>query len=199
MSDTGWYIVALMSAGLVMLFLEVITPSAGALTIGAIVSLLAGVVISYQVSPLLSLALGLAVLVGVPLYLKMVVTYLPNTALGRRLILGKVDAQPGQSRPESSELDALSGKTGLAETYLRPSGAVRIEGKRYVASAESGLIARGETVKVVRTRGLGIVVRRVAPTEGESPAPPSDVQEPAASPPPTFTPGNPPDDKANPG
>ena len=185
MSETGWYIVALLAGGLLMLFLEIVTPTAGTLTILGVVSLLGGVGVAYTVSPLLAFFLGLAVLVGVPLYLKMVVKYLPDTALGRRMILRKAESAGGTGRPESQEIDDLLGREGLAETYLRPTGAIRIDGKRYVASAESGLIPRGATVKVVRTRGMGMVVRQMDAAEL-----PSDTQ----SPPPTFTPQNPPRD-----
>jgi membrane-bound serine protease (ClpP class) len=55
----------------------------------------------------------------------------------------------------------LLGREGVAETLLRPSGAVRIDDRRIIASAESGLIEKGTAVKVVRVTGNDVVVRRI--------------------------------------
>jgi len=38
---------------------------------------------------------------------------------------------------------------------------VRIDGKRIVALSETGTISRGEKVKVVRSEGINVVVRRL--------------------------------------
>jgi len=45
---------------------------------------------------------------------------------------------------------SLIGKTGIAETVLRPSGRVSIEGKDYDALTEGAFINRGEKVRVTR-------------------------------------------------
>ena len=61
--------------------------------------------------------------------------------------------------PDADAMSSLIGKIGVAETILRPTGAVRIEGRRVTAAAESGIIDKGAAVKVVSTDGTSVVVR----------------------------------------
>ena len=49
----------------------------------------------------------------------------------------------------------------MAETTLRPSGAIRIDKKRVIATAETGFIEEGATVKIVKAVGMNVVVREV--------------------------------------
>ncbi|HYV91019.1 MAG TPA: NfeD family protein [Chitinophagales bacterium] len=57
-------------------------------------------------------------------------------------------------------LRSLIGKTGMAITNLRPAGQIEVESERYDAMADSGLISRGESVKVIEVSGNILVVRR---------------------------------------
>jgi membrane-bound serine protease (ClpP class) len=56
------------------------------------------------------------------------------------------------------EIRTMSGKTGVADTMLRPSGKVRIDGKLYDAMSEFGFIEKGEPVKVTRSESGQIYV-----------------------------------------
>jgi membrane-bound serine protease (ClpP class) len=49
-----------------------------------------------------------------------------------------------------TEQQSLVGKTGVAQTVLRPSGKVTVEGKLYDAKSEYGFIEKGHSVKVIR-------------------------------------------------
>jgi membrane-bound serine protease (ClpP class) len=55
----------------------------------------------------------------------------------------------------------LIGKTGIAQTVLRPSGRVSIEGKDYDAMTEGSFINRGEKVQVTRFEAGQVYVRAV--------------------------------------
>jgi len=55
---------------------------------------------------------------------------------------------------------ALKGKTGTAQTVLRPGGKVLIEGEVYDAVAESGFIDRNETIVVTRVSTSQLYVER---------------------------------------
>jgi membrane-bound serine protease (ClpP class) len=59
------------------------------------------------------------------------------------------------------EITVLTGKTGLADTMLRPSGKVRIEDKMYDAMSEFGYIDKGEAVRVTRSESGQIYVVKV--------------------------------------
>ena len=45
---------------------------------------------------------------------------------------------------------SLIGKIGIAETVLRPSGKVSIDGENYDALTEGSFISRGDKVRVTR-------------------------------------------------
>ena len=61
-------------------------------------------------------------------------------------------------RPE--QLQSLKNKSGIAVTVLRPSGQVEVDGERYDAMAEGGMIKAGDEVRVVDVSGNILVVRR---------------------------------------
>ncbi|MCB1213290.1 MAG: NfeD family protein [Chlamydiia bacterium] len=53
---------------------------------------------------------------------------------------------------------SLIAKVGVAQTDLRPSGHILIDGVRYHASADTGYIPKGESVKVIRGMGATLFV-----------------------------------------
>ncbi len=155
-------IVALVEAALVLLALEVLTPSFGVLAAAAVAALVGAVWVAFRFSALLGTGLLVGVIVGVPAYLVMLVRVLPGSSLGRGLFLRKADVPAeGEGTPEVQDYAALVGREGVAETLLRPSGAVRIDGRRVIASAESGVIRKGARVRVIRAGGMNVVVREV--------------------------------------
>lgn len=66
--------------------------------------------------------------------------------------------------------DALLGHAGIAETTLRPSGKVRLDGMTYEATADGAWVEAGRKVKVLEVRPTGLVVRELRPAEGGAPA-----------------------------
>ncbi len=54
----------------------------------------------------------------------------------------------------------LIGKGGIAESDLKPSGHVSIEGKREQAVSEGGYIKKGERVTVISGEGARLIVRK---------------------------------------
>ena len=58
--------------------------------------------------------------------------------------------------------ESLVGKTGTAETVLRPSGKVLIEGKLYDASTRGDYIQKGQTIEVISDEGPSLKVKLVS-------------------------------------
>ena len=58
-----------------------------------------------------------------------------------------------------SEIQSMTGKTGIALTELMPSGRALIEGEKVSVIAESGAIDKGAELRVVGTSGASLVVR----------------------------------------
>ena len=70
--------------------------------------------------------------------------------------------------PGAQGTQRLVGMTGVAETLMRPAGAIRVAGDRVQAMAESGIIEKGAQVKVVAAGDQNIIVRLVdSPSSGE--------------------------------
>ena len=79
----------------------------------------------------------------------------------RNLALKTVqDVDEGYLNVESSFL-ALKGRTGIAQTVLRPGGKVLIDGEVYDAVTEGGFIAKDEEVVVVKVSTAQLYVERI--------------------------------------
>jgi len=151
--------IAFIIAGMVLFALEVVTPSFGLLAATGIAALAAAVWRAFAISSLFGLIMIIALAITMPAYLVFLVRLLPKTPLGRRLFLRPSPKSTGDAAPEAEQLRSLVGKRGEAVSLLRPCGAVRIDGQRVVAVAESGMIERGTTVEVIRAAGQNVIVR----------------------------------------
>ncbi len=86
---------------------------------------------------------------------------LPETRFFRRVAL--TDTQNRSEGYVSFQLNApLIGKTGTAETVLRPSGKVMIDGKMYDAYTRGDYIQKGQTVEVISEEGSSLKVKLVS-------------------------------------
>lgn len=159
LSDAGMIVVCLL-AGAVCFLLEICTPSFGLLAFLGVGSLGAAVVFGFRIDMLLGTLVLLGCLLLTPVYLYFLVKLLPRTPLGKRLFLRAAPDATNDATPKSESLASLVGKTGTAESTLRPSGVVRIDGRRYDALAEHDLIEKGEPIKVLRAGGTDVVVAR---------------------------------------
>jgi membrane-bound serine protease (ClpP class) len=157
-------IILLVAAGLAIFLLETVIPSFGLLAVMGTAALVGAVALSFTISSVLGIAMIVILLVGVPLYLIGVFRVLPNTFIGRKLFLAKMPELKATGTPQAQHYESLVGQTGQAESALRPVGIVRIQGQRLPALAESGVIDKDATVKVIATDGMNLVVKAV--TEG---------------------------------
>jgi len=62
---------------------------------------------------------------------------------------------------DEENLENLVGKTGTADSTLRPSGKAVIDGNIYAVEADNEFIDEGKSIVVTRVRGNRIIVRRV--------------------------------------
>jgi len=154
-------ILVLLVGALVLFAAEICTPTFGLLAVAAVGCLVGAVYLCFTISPVLGVVAIVALVFLIPAYLWAMIKYLPRTALGRILQLRAQSKDPGEGTPDATELDALLGRTAVAETTLRPSGAIRIDEKRVIATAETGFIKEGATVKIIKAVGMNVVVREV--------------------------------------
>lgn len=146
---------ALLGASVLIALIDAFVPSAGLLSLTAIVVAIAGVVCLFRYSTAWGLIGSGLVLFGGPAMFFVMLNLMPHTPLGRRLVLGG-DAP---DRPGTPEPPALVGAEGVALTDLRPVGTVRIGERRLEARSETTLVRAGTPVRVTAVEGVQLRVR----------------------------------------
>ena len=154
-------ILLLVVAAMALAFLEIITPSFGLLTIGAIGSLFAGIWLGFAYATWLGYVMIGATVIGAPAYLSILVKMLPKTPIGKRLFLAKAPDGSGQGTPEASTYNDMIGKTGTAAGLLRPTGMVQVDEKRLPAHAETGMIEKDTPIIVIGADSMNLIVRKI--------------------------------------
>ncbi len=157
-------VVFLFFAGLFMVCLEIFIPGGITGLAGA-----AAVIVSFwlayaRVGPefgIYFISIGI-ILVMSGIIASMV--YFPKTRFSDRVFL-RADQKGFAS--SGSGLEHLEGAEGVAATRLRPSGIVRLEGKRYSVLADD-YVEAGEKVRVVGVMGNRITVRKINRDKGEA-------------------------------
>lgn len=97
-------------------------------------------------------------LVGVLLFLVIAVKVLPYSFIGRQFILGKSSQLDEGYSPSDLNKSDLVGKTGVAESTLRPAGIALIDGERYDVVTEGEYVSPRTQIKVLRVDSNRIVV-----------------------------------------
>ena len=88
----------------------------------------------------------------------------PDSPAGKAAAIRKAAGESFDSglSPEDEEtFEALVGKTGLADSVLRPSGRAVIDGKVYTVDADNEFVDAGSEIIVTRVRGNRISVKKV--------------------------------------
>lgn len=148
-------IVLLFALGIVLLTLEVVVPGGVLGVIGGLL-MLGGCALAFNEFGTQGGGLATAVALGclaVGLYVEFRV--LPKTRFGKKLFLSR--SVSAQSQPVPADATVI-GKTAEALTTMAPTGYVAIEGRRYEAASQSGLIAKGATVRVVAVNNFHLIV-----------------------------------------
>ncbi len=157
-------VIALATAGVALLFLEMFLPGMIAGIIGAIL-LISAVFTAYAD---LGTEAGNVTLVATTAVTAVLwwwwATKFQHTRFGRRMTLTATDT--GTSQAEG--LAALAGQTGTAVTPLRPSGTILVAGKRVDAITGGEFIAQGAHIHIIRAEGSGVIVRREAGADSPS-------------------------------
>lgn len=147
------WVVVLYAVGFSLVILEVFIPGwisgmAGIFSMGLAVYL-SWTAVSRPFAALLA-AGGAA---GIPLIIRW--------GMNRMALRSALSSSAGFVAAEAGERSGLVGKRGVAATVLRPSGAVEVEGKRYDARSERGVVDKGIAVEVTRVEGVELIVKGI--------------------------------------
>jgi len=151
-----WPALLILLAGYILLVIEMCIPGFGITGIaGAVLSIVG--IIGLHPSPMQALIISA---VYVALLLVSLIICMKSMAKGRlsksRLVLRAVSVKPA----EKSDPDDLAGKTGVAHTPLRPVGMGIFDGKKLNVSSEGDFIKSGAEIRIIRTEGRNIIVKR---------------------------------------
>jgi membrane-bound ClpP family serine protease len=146
---------------------ELLIPTGGLLAIVCVVCALGSVTLGFMHDPTTGMVLLALYSMAAPFMLMIGLRVAAKSPLGRKLVLSaEIPARTGGEPTPAAALPAI-GEPGEALTPLRPSGFVRIQGRRLDASAEGDLIDAGTPIEVVSVRDGQI---RVRPRRGAPPA-----------------------------
>jgi membrane-bound ClpP family serine protease len=159
--DPLFWAVILMSVGLGLVMLEVFIPSGGILGFLATCAVFGSIYFSFTKGTGYGMAFVGIALAGMPTALILALKYLPNTPIGRRLLLGvpSEDEVLPEDDPRQT-LNELIGRFGTAKSAMLPGGAIVIDNVAYEAVCEAGSVEQGEPVEVVMVRNNRLVVRQ---------------------------------------
>lgn len=148
----------LLGVGLVFIVLEVFFPSFGLLGTIAAGAIIAGGVLAFKSDGVFLPYLALAFVLG-PTVAIIGLKIFPKTPIGKALMLSGTTFDPHEATAgQGAGYENLLDQVGVASTPLRPSGKVRIEGRKIDVTTRGELIASGRRVRVIRVEGNRIFV-----------------------------------------
>jgi|GEM_PF-253662 len=150
----------LMVVGLLLVFLEVLFVSMGALGIGAAGCLLGSIFLAFQSS--LGFGVGVTVFeaIAAPTVFYFSLKILPKTPFGKHLILSGPPTD-GSAGATDRSLARYEGKRGVTVSPLRPSGFARIDGRKVDVVTRGEMIDDDVEVEVIDVSANRVVVAQV--------------------------------------
>ncbi len=164
--------ILLLVVGLVLIVLELMFPTMGALGVAAALCLIGAIAFAFGRDTATGVWFLAATAVLVPAAIMLGFKVLPHGPLGKILV------NRGTSFSDVAAVDArdksLVGQFGVAENLLRPVGTVYVSGRRVDVVTRGEPIEAGARVRVIEVEGNRVVVARA---EHVSSVPPETDRE----------------------
>ena len=157
-----WIPLLLFAIGFIALFLELFIPAAGVIGAAGIICMISGTILAYNsLGKIIGSIFLSGILIGTPAMIMIGLKVFPKSFVGKRLILHKsMEQEAGYTSADSEKYNGLVGKQGIVVTILRPSGMVKIDGKKFSVVTSGEMIQKDEVVSVLKVEGNRIVVRK---------------------------------------
>ncbi len=152
-------VVLLFAVGVLLVAVEILVPGAVLGILGGL-CLLGGVIAAFSQLGGLGgvIASGVALVIGaLTVYLEFVV--LPKSRLAKKFSMTETVASTSQ--PAVADRAVVVGRDVVALTTLAPSGYVELDGRRYEAFCQSGLVPAGSRLRVVEVETFRLVVNQI--------------------------------------
>lgn len=153
---------ALLAISVLLFVVDIFVPTAGVLAIVSLAVAIAGVVCLFRYNNTWGMIGVLAVIIGGPTLFFLGLNIMPNTPIGRKLVLGADSDEDARRITTADTYAQLVGAEGMVISDLRPVGVVKIGDERFDALSETTLIRSGTKIKVVAVvDGMTLKVRAV--------------------------------------
>lgn len=150
--------VILLAVGLLLIVLELMFPTLGALGVAAALCLIASISFAFAEDRVTGIWFLVATALLVPAAILLGFKLLPRSPLGKLLV------NKGATFTDAAAVDqrdrSLVGQVGVAENLLRPVGTIHIAGRRVDVVTRGEPIEAGARVRVLEVEGNRVVVVR---------------------------------------
>lgn len=148
--------IVLLIAGFVLVGIEMAVPGFGLPGISGIISLVLGIIFTADnVSEGIIMAIIVIVILGIMLAVAMAL--LGSKKMKSPMVL-REDVKGEQGFLESSDLDYLVGKEGVAATDLRPAGKGNFDGIEFDILSGGSYIKKGQSIKISKVKDNKLIV-----------------------------------------
>lgn len=157
----SWISVFLFLLGIILLFVEIITPGFGLPGISGITFVLLGIGSSMQSLEQAVLAILSALVVSTIAIVVLFKLGFKSRTFDKVMLKA---SSPNEAifKNEKIDLDDINiGDSAISATVLRPSGFIEIDGKKFDALAESTWIEKGKKVVITSIKGKKITVKEI--------------------------------------
>ena len=148
-------LIVLLSAGLLLVGAEIFVPGAVVGTMG-VLCLMGAAWVAFTIGTTLGTYVSVGIVLLLAITMVLWIKFFPRSSIGRKMTL----SQDGQTFKAAEPKEALLGKTGVAQTELRPAGYALIDGRRVDVVTEGGLVPKGAALRVTQVEGNRVIVRK---------------------------------------
>ena len=177
------FAICLLLLSIVLLCLELFIPSAGLLSVAAVISTIGWIVAAFVYGGTTMGALAMVVTAVIfPVAFVVATRIWPKTTLGRAVLIGDAAHDHQRASRWTEERTQLVGRHGKTISPMRPSGAIEVDGRQFDAVTEGRPLSAQTEITVISFLGNSLVVipRIVDPT-GEFPAAAASSAEPSTA------------------
>ncbi|MBK8100769.1 MAG: hypothetical protein IPK26_27090 [Planctomycetes bacterium] len=147
--------------GLALLVAEVVLVSFGTLLILAGVALIGAVFMAFAESFAFGVTMVIVESIAAPVVFTMALKLLPNTRLGKAILLEGPKPAEVSGAGEDPALRALLDRQGVTVSPLRPAGYAKVDGRRVDVITRGEMLDEGVAVKVIQVQGNRVVVAAI--------------------------------------
>lgn len=149
----------LLTAGFVLVGIEMVLPGFSVPGVSGIICLLAGIfLLADSVLEGVFITVVVLALLGI---LLAVILWLLSKGKFRSPIILEEEQKKTEGYISSSDLNYLLGKRGVSVTDLRPAGVVKIDGINFDVISEGNYISRNAEIEIMKVEGSKLIVKEI--------------------------------------